>query len=174
MPYSVRLAQESDASNIMEIIESAREFLRTQGLSQWQNGYPNLSTIQSDIDKQQSYVLLDDERIVGTFCLCFGAEPTYAKIYDGAWSSSMPYATIHRVAVDQSLRGKGLASLLLQQASVLVSQNGVGFIRVDTHPSNLPMQKLLQKNGFIKCGTIYLSPQKTTDDERVAFEKILV
>lgn len=173
MSYSIRLATESDATSIIEIIEKARDFLHEQGLSQWQNGYPNLASIQEDIANKQSYILVDDDLVAGTFCLCFGQEPTYAKIYDGSWLSDQPYATIHRVAVNQSLRGKGIASLLLQEAEVLAKQHDVRAIRVDTHLGNIPMQKLLQKNGFTVCGRIFLTQQKNSEDERIAFEKIL-
>ncbi|MDY5094645.1 MAG: GNAT family N-acetyltransferase, partial [Faecalimonas umbilicata] len=39
-------------------------------------------------------------------------------------------------------------------------------IRVDTHEANLPMQRLLEKNGFVKCGKI----QVADGTERIAFQ----
>ena len=48
-------------------------------------------------------------------------------------------------------------------------KNNAASIRVDTHRDNLPMQRMLQKNGFIYCGIIYLADGK----ERFAFEKPL-
>ena len=47
--------------------------------------------------------------------------------------------------------------------------NNAESIRIDTHRDNIPMQKMLNKNGFIYCGIIYLLDGK----ERFAFEKPL-
>ena len=42
-------------------------------------------------------------------------------------------------------------------------------IRVDTHKDNKSMLRFIEKNGFQKCGIVYI--RKT--DERIAFEKPL-
>ena len=40
-------------------------------------------------------------------------------------------------------------------------------IRIDTHKDNIPMQKMLEKNGFLQCGTIRLSD----GSPRLAYQK---
>lgn len=42
-------------------------------------------------------------------------------------------------------------------------------IRVDTHEANVPMQKLLMKNDYQKCGIIYVND----GTPRVAFQKTM-
>lgn len=172
MDFSISLASMSDAPDIMEIIDEAKVFLREQGLPQWQYGYPNMEVIQADIVAHQSYVCTGDDGILGTFSLCLGNDPTYAKIYDGTWLSSLPYAVVHRVAVRSSYRSQGTASFMLQQVSSLVPTE-FHSLRIDTHRNNVPMQKSLLKNGFTKCGIIYLTEDKKEIDERFAFEKLL-
>jgi RimJ/RimL family protein N-acetyltransferase len=41
-------------------------------------------------------------------------------------------------------------------------------LKIDTHRDNIPMQKVLKRNGFSECGIIYIE----NGDERIAFQKI--
>ena len=42
-----------------------------------------------------------------------------------------------------------------------------GNIRIDTHDDNLPMQHVLEKNGFIRCGRIW----NEDGSPRIAYQK---
>ncbi len=55
-----RKSIKSDIDSIMNIIKQAQEYLKNQGLDQWQNNYPNIDTINQDIDNVNSYVLVDN------------------------------------------------------------------------------------------------------------------
>ncbi len=61
-----RKSIKSDIDSIMNIIKQAQEYLKNQGLDQWQNNYPNIDTINQDIDNVNSYVLVDNGKILGT------------------------------------------------------------------------------------------------------------
>ena len=52
-----RTAVESDIDNIMDIIKQAQDYLKNQGIDQWQNYYPNPDTIKNDIKNNNCYVL---------------------------------------------------------------------------------------------------------------------
>lgn len=45
----MRRAHEEDIKSIVSIINNARYYLKEQGLSQWQSGYPNQDTIEEDL-----------------------------------------------------------------------------------------------------------------------------
>ena len=45
---------------------------------------------------------------------------------------------------------------------------GMDSVRIDTHEGNVVMRRMLEKNGFVHCGTIYLM----NGDARVAYEKL--
>ena len=60
-----------------------------------------------------------------------------------------PYLTIHRLAGDGQVHG-------LFQCVADYCKNISRNIRVDTHANNRIMQKLMEKNGFTKCGIIYV------------------
>ncbi len=162
-------AIEEDAKRIMEIIGQAQDYLREQGVNQWQNNYPDISTITNDIGNKDCYILRDNGRIVATVTVVFGGEKTYAEIFEGKWLSSREYATIHRIAVDAGYKGRGLASVIICKVEAMCRGRGISSIRVDTHRQNTSMKRMLIKNGFTYCGIIYLPD----GSERIAFEKIL-
>ena len=166
----LRLTRTEDLERVLELIGQAREFLRVQGVNQWQDGYPNRESILEDIVLEQSYVLEDGDRLVGTAVLAFGGEPTYEKIYGGQWNTGAQSGVIHRIATDAGSRGRGVATKLLLGLEEICARRGVFGLRVDTHRENKPMQGLLKKRGYRECGTIYLSDGVS---ERVAFDKIL-
>lgn len=164
----LRKAFKSDANSIMNIIKQAQDYFKEQEIDQWQDNYPNYETVCNDITNNYGYVLLKDNIIVGTAAVSFDGEKTYEHIYDGEWISDGEYVVIHRIAIDSKYKGKGLASLILENVEKICLEKNVHSIKIDTHRENLAMQKLLKKNGFKYCGIIYLED----GSERIAFEKI--
>lgn len=164
-----RLARKEDIEKIMIIINKAQDHLKSQGIDQWQNGYPNKDTIEKDIDAGNFYVLVEENEILGITALIFGEDITYKKIYEGKWLTNGEYAVIHRMAVDLNKKRKGLASKILSEVEKTTIANSIYSIKVDTHRDNKAMQNFLKKNDFKYCGIIYLKD----GNERLAFEKIL-
>lgn len=159
----IRKAIVADIPSITEIYEQARQFMAANGNpTQWVNGYPNEATIRGDLHRDQLYVCVDGNSIVGVFCYFMDTEPDYLTIHDGAWLKDGPYGVVHRIA---SADGhKGVASMCLNYAFAQC-----GDLRIDTHRDNIPMQRLLNKNGFQRCGLILLRKDGT---ERIAYQKI--
>ena len=164
-----RKTVEADIDSIMCIIGQAQDYMKEQGIDQWQNGYPGREAIAKDIKNGYGYVLLMNNIIVGTVAVTFDGEKTYDRIYEGKWLSNRDYATIHRIAVDAEYKGAGLASKIIGNIEQMCLSRDVHSIRVDTHRRNASMQRLLEKNGFLYCGIIYLDDRS----ERIAFEKIV-
>ncbi len=148
---------------MLEIFDCARKFMRDTGNPrQWyMRGWPPESLIRSDIEAGKSYVCTDEGRVVGTFFFNFGesVEPTYREI-DGKWLGSDNYGVIHRIATDGT---KGVGTFCISWAFEKCRH-----LRIDTHPDNIVMQKLLSKLGFERCGIIKIVED---DDPRIAYEK---
>lgn len=158
----VRHTRKTDIDDVMSIYEKAREFMRDSGNPhQWANHYPSMELILKDIDSDSSYVLIDNDEIVACFFFSLGPDPTYSRIENGAWLNDDSYGVIHRIAV--KYHGRGLFMEVLKYCSFMTKN-----IRIDTHSDNVPMQRALSKNGFVRCGTIYLS----NGDERIAYQRI--
>ena len=159
----------NDLPEVMKIIREAQSYFKEQGIDQWQNNYPNEEVIKNDIKNNHSYVLVKDGKIAATTVASFNGEKTYDNIYEGKWLSEDKYIVIHRVAVASDLKGIGLATELMKNVEKLALQNNVYSIKGDTHEDNKSMQRMFEKNGFVKCGVIYLEDK----NKRIAFEKRL-
>lgn len=164
---NIRKSKETDFRRIMEIYAYAREFMAKSGNpNQWgPTNWPPETLIHDDIKNGKSYVCTDDgDKVIGTFFYTYGKdiEPTYLNIIDGEWSTDAAYGVVHRIATDGSVKGTGKFCLdwAYEQA---------GYLRIDTHPDNVVMQKLLEKLGFRRCGIIHVLEDV---NPRYAYEKI--
>ena len=120
--------------------------------------------IEKDIENNEAYVLEEDGVILGTCMVTIHGEPAYNRI-EGKWILNCPYICVHRIAVDNEYKGKGLASTILDQAVAMYPD--YHSIRMDTHHDNLSMQSFLTKYGFKYCGEITLK----SGSLRRAYEK---
>jgi len=165
----IRKTKENDVKRMMDIVEQAQEYMRMQGIDQWQNGYPNEEAFKMDILSDMSYVVEEQGKVIGTFAFAVMEEPTYKEIYEGEWKSKEEYAVMHRVAVDNQAKGHGIGGQMIDYVTKKCREQNISSIRIDTHRDNQSMQKMLLKNGMEKRGIIYLE----SGAERIAFEKIL-
>ncbi len=170
-----RATEEKDMAGVVKLWEQARAYFSLQGIDQWQDGYPNRESLAQDRAAGESYVLIDEktpeERVCATALISFRPEPDYRVIWGGeGWQGAEPCAVIHRVAVDDGLKGQGLAGILLGHAQDMCRARGITCIRMDTHEDNRSMRRFLEKNGFLLRGRIRLGRDGSL---RVAYEKIL-
>ena len=162
----IRKTMPQDLDQIMGIYAVARDFMASHGNPrQWGiRNWPPRELIEEDIRKGNSYVCVDEGRIVGTFYFVYGKdiEPTYSVIEDGSWMDPGPYGVVHRIASDGSVKGTGAYCINWAYSQC-------GHLRIDTHRDNKVMQGLLTKLGFVYCGTIYVHEDH---DPRMAYEKL--
>ncbi len=157
----IRHAQPEDLPVIQRLYEDARAYMRCSGNpTQWSGGYPQKALIEKDIAEGNCYVCTEAGKTLGVFCYFEQPDPTYRRILQGAWQNDAPYGVIHRIAV--GVHGRGVADFCYDWCFARC-----GNLKIDTHEENLPMQKSLRKNGFVRCGIIYLE----NGDPRVAFQK---
>ncbi len=150
MKYEVRPAGEWDLQRIEEIYAYARAFMAAHGNpNQWGKTNPPVRQLQKDIAAGDLYVVTRDEEIHGVFYFFIGPDPTYGEIFDGAWHADRPYGTIHRIA------GDGAGGIL--SAAVEFGRQRIDYLRIDTHEDNWVMQRAVEKQGFRRCGIIYIA-----------------
>lgn len=158
-----RASLPEDAEKIMEVFNAAKTIMRQSGnTKQWDDGYPSIEVVRSDIEKGGSYVVIDNERIVAYFAFLPSPEPTYTKIFNGEWvNDTLPYHVIHRIASFPEVHGIFMSIM----DYCFTKENN---IRIDTHRDNHIMQHNIEKYGFTYCGIIYLA----SGDERLAYQMI--
>lgn len=158
-----------DVKQILEIYEDSAKSLKNDGVDQWQNEGPSEKTLFEDMENEYSFVLKEEENVLGTIAIIFTGEKTYDLIFNGQWLNDEEYCTLHRLAVSVKERTKGIAGKILNEVEKICEENGYYNIRVDTHEDNFKMRNFLEKNGFIYCGKIFL----VNGDLRVAYQKEL-
>ncbi len=178
--FRIRKAAAKDIDALMEIIAEARGTIALLGIDQWQDGYPQREIIENDVKDGNSYCIenVESGEILATFGVFLSGDITYDKIFDGEWRTGespsalgvgVSYAAIHRVAISVKSRGQGLSSAIIDFAAEKALKMGKKSIKIDTHEGNVVMRRMLEKNGFSHCGTIFLS----SGDSRVAYGKVL-
>lgn len=167
-----RQAKTCEADRIMQIIRQAQAQMRAAGSSQWQDGYPAPGHISADIARGRGYVLCKSgtegpQAIIAYGAVVFDGEPAYDAL-EGEWLTQGPYVLVHRIAVADGERGRGVAAEFLRRVEALALERGIKAFRIDTNFDNRPMLRLLERAGFTYCGkVVYRS------GERVAYEKRL-
>ena len=160
----IRPARPADIPAILDIMEAAKGIMRADGnLHQWADGYPRAENIAADLEQGGAFVLEEPGGIVGYFAFLPAPEPTYARIYDGAWlEDTLPYHVIHRIASGPD--SHGIFRDIMEWAFARERN-----IRIDTHRDNKIMQHNIRQCGFSYCGIILLA----SGDERLAYQRIL-
>ncbi len=157
-------AGRGDIAAIMEIIRAAQEQMRRAGSDQWQNGYPAAADIERDIAMEWGCVLRHEGRVVAYGAVIFTGEPAYNAI-EGAWHTSGEYVVLHRLAVAEGRKRRGIAARYFGCVAEQARRRGVAAFRVDTAFDNRIMLHLLERLGFARCGII-----RYQSGERIAFD----
>ena len=97
----------------------------------------------------------------------------YENMKEGEWLSAGEYAVIHRMAVSDEGKSRGISGEILKELEKICIKKGIYSIKIDTHEDNEPMKGFLKKNGFLLCGVIYLDMEPDLNAKRITFEKIL-
>lgn len=156
------LATRRDLDAIASIYAEARAYMKETGnADQWGTRYPEAAQILRDIDENSLYTVGIDGEIAAVFYFRIGNDDSYRTI-DGAWQNDAPYAVIHRVAVSDRFRGRGVARAIFDECYARYPN-----LKIDTHENNLPMQRSLERNGFRRCGTVYTE----SGDARIAYQR---
>nr|AOE10626.1 GNAT family acetyltransferase [uncultured bacterium] len=167
----IQLSTFEDIPAIIAIINDAKEYLASQKIDQWQNGYPNAEQVANDIKNNESYVVVNDENeVIATAMFTTNPEPTY-KIIDGNWNidENEKYGVVHRMAIKKEFRKFGLATFMFHEFHMQLLEKNIKSLKIDTHEKNLGMQALIKKLGYTYCGIIYTNYHA----KRVAFEKVI-
>ena len=105
--------------------------------------------------------------VVAYGAVVFDGEPAYDAI-EGAWLTDGDYVVLHRMAVADGEKGRGVATEFMRRVEAMACGRGTGSMRVDTNFDNRYMLRMLGRLGFVYCGKV-----RYRSGERLAFEKTL-
>ena len=149
---NIRKAVADNIPSILNIFDEARNFQRASGFVQWIDGYPNREILESDIKADTAYVVEINSRLVGYFFIAYN-DCGYENVTD-VWCWTGPFAVVHRLALADAVRGTGLSTKIFTYAESLASEGGAASMRVDTGGSNIRMQKLMDRLGYVPKGNL--------------------
>lgn len=169
----IKLVSFKELPFVMEIINDAKKLLGKDSL-QWQQGYPNETTMINDINNSYLYGYYIDNYLVGIVSLVPGIDINYLEIENGSWKNypSESDLNIHRIAIRKEFHKKKLGEKLLKFAISFAKENNHKSIKLDTHVKNIAMQKISLNTGFSYKGIIYLKRDEV-DNSRLAYELII-
>jgi ribosomal protein S18 acetylase RimI-like enzyme len=158
----IRLAINDEIQAISELAKVVKADMWNNGLEQWTGNYPAYENFYQDYANKGLYVLVKDGLIIGSVSIFVENEAAYHEV---VWERDKSLV-VHRIIVDPARQGQGYGKQLIEFALSMAKQDGFGSVKIDTHPDNLKMQKLLKSMNFSYRG--YLS-----SINRLAFEKVV-
>ena len=167
MNYHFRKAALSEIAPIWEILQQAILRRKEDGSTQWQDGYPNPEVVKKDIEKEQGFVLIAGETIIGYSAVLINDEPAYATI-EGNWLTNNDFVVVHRLAISKKYLGKGFAKMIFKYIEDFALSNNIYSIKADTNFDNIAMIKIFESLGYSYCGEVYFR-----GSARRAYEKVL-
>lgn len=137
----------ADMPAIMHIMAQARTAQRALGFRQWDDGYPPESQLEEEISAGRGFVLEDGDTVCA-YAAIVADDPEYADLQSVMTSYGESYAVIHRLAISDAYRGRGVARRLLALLEEEMLSRGILWSLADTGLENLPMQKALAATGY--------------------------
>ena len=155
----IRNAILSDMIGIMEIVKETIEEMHCHNNFQWDENYPLIEDFKKDIEAGSLYVF--EEEGVATGFVCINKEEPLE--YKGIrWGLNKDAFIIHRMAVRNNNRGKGIGVKLIKFADKISAENKITHIKTDTYSLNIKAQGLLGKCGYTFTGKInFLGKEKS-------------
>ncbi len=166
MELIFRTATTVDVPRVMEIIAQAQAQMKSLGSAQWQDGYPATHDIMADVTAGVGRVAEYEGRVVAYCAVVFDGEPAYDAL-EGEWLSLQEYVVVHRLAVADEVKRRGVATRVMQYVEEVARERGLHSFKIDTMHDNRYMHAMLAHLGFRECGTV-----RYASGERVAFEKV--
>lgn len=164
---NIRKAEIADLHGIMTLMAQARIAQRKLGFRQWEDDYPSTEIIMDDIESGRGYILYDSSEFPAGYAMIVTNDPRYSCI-SKYLKLKGDYAVIHRMAISDEYRGKGMCPEFFLLLEKIIKESGINIVRVDTGERNLPMLNTLKKLNYNFIGVLdYVWGPRAT------FEKML-
>lgn len=152
---NIRKGTSDDLDSIEDIINLVVPIMNKSNNFQWAlNVYPLRKDFEKDISDGILYVAYDNnDKVVGCIALDRICPIEYK---DAGCDVSEKCIVPHRLAVDPSFQGKGIALTLMKRGIELAIENNYKYVRVDTNTINVKMQAIFERLGFNCRGEIKL------------------
>ena len=152
MDIQYRMATLEDLQEICHLLDDAVATMIQNKIFQWDELYPTKQDFRKDIEREQLYIGILEERIAVVYVVNRRCDEQYIK---GAWKcADVPYYVIHRLCVNPAFQNRGAACRTLKYIEEQLAGWGIHAIRLDAFSENPYAIKLYEKMGYAKVGTV--------------------
>jgi ribosomal protein S18 acetylase RimI-like enzyme len=153
----IRLAKKIEIPKILAITKACAKDMIMKEILQWNKDYPSRNAFENDIKRNELYVLISDDTIIGCMVLTPLMDSEYIPINWLTKNDNNLY--IHRLAIHPNNQRKGFAQILMDFAEQFAIDNNYISIRLDTFSKNVRNQKFYEIRSFKRLGEIYFPKQ---------------
>jgi GNAT superfamily N-acetyltransferase len=149
----IRKATEADVTAVTALLARCIEEMRRRGIDQWDDVYPTRERFEIDVSAGSLYVASSGaNEIVGAFTLDENQDAEYAAV---TWTiRATRVAVVHRLMVDPSVQGRGIARELMKSAERLASSVGCAAMRLDAFAQNPQALGLYKAMAYRDAGEV--------------------
>lgn len=165
----IRKATTLDLQPIKSLTEACAKAMQEKGIFQWNEHYPSLERLSLDIEKEELFVLQEEEEILGIVVVTPEMDEEYVPIKWLTPGGNNLY--IHRLATHPSVWGSGYGQKLMDFAEDLAISQNYQSVRLDTFSRNKRNQKFYESRGYERLGNIYFPKQ--SEYPFYCYEKVL-
>ena len=152
---NVKVARESNISDIMNLISDCIMDMESQGIYQWNDGYPTLDVITKDVQSKSLYIMKRQGDILGIITLDEEQEPQYKEI---KWfSDGESVLVVHRLAVHPKWQHRRIGRKLMDFAEQFAIENSYTSIRLDVYSQNPRAVSFYETRDYNKAGQVYFA-----------------
>ena len=127
------------------------------GIHQWNEYYPNRTAFETDVERQELFVIEINGIVVGCVALSSLMDKEYENVKWNTDTRNNLY--IHRLAVHPIHQSKGYAKQLMDFAEQFAKRNNYTSIRLDTFSQNKKNQLFYELRGYKKLEDIFFPKQ---------------
>ncbi|QYA24807.1 GNAT family N-acetyltransferase [Gramella sp. MT6] len=153
----IRTADIKDLQEIKSLTEDCAQAMIQKNIYQWNEHYPSLEKLESDILKKELFVLEEGAKIIGIIVNTPEKDEEYTPINWLSKTENNLY--IHRLATHPDHWGKGYAQKLMDFAEDYAKQQKYESVRLDTFSQNPRNQRFYEARGYQRLGNIYFPKQ---------------
>ncbi|MAZ73415.1 MAG: GNAT family N-acetyltransferase [Flavobacteriaceae bacterium] len=155
----IRKANPSEIIQLLSITAACAKKMVAEGIFQWDEKYPNKEAFEKDSKRDELFVLLAEETIIGCITISSKKDEEYNTI-DWLTKDDLNYY-IHRLAVHPDFQHQGYAKQLMDFAEAFAVQQNALSVRLDTFSKNKRNQRFYEARGYQKLGDVYFPRQAT-------------
>jgi ribosomal protein S18 acetylase RimI-like enzyme len=153
----IRLAKLSEIEEIITITKACAVKMISENIYQWNQHYPHRTAFLKDIERDELYVLIIDEKVIGCITISSEKDAEYNSI-DWLTEDALQFY-IHRLAIHPGFQHQGYAKQLMDFAEAFGRQHEAISIRLDTFSANQRNQRFYEARGYKRLGEIYFPNQ---------------